>query len=330
MHRLLSAALLLCITCPASATEDKRNSSGTRILQAVPYANDDHPRHRLNLYVPEESAQPLPLVVFIHGGAWQSGNYHSGGGILRPLVESGKYAGASIAYRLTDEAQWPAQIHDCKAAIRFLRSNAEKWNINPDRIAVIGPSAGGHLASMMGTSSGVPSMKGEVGEHAETSDRVTCVVDLFGPSDLLQMDRQAPEGARLKHDAPNSPESKLLGAPLQTIPERAQTANPITYITPDDPPFLILHGTSDAIVPFGQSVLLHDALQSAGVSSVFIPLEGAGHGGPPFNRQQHRIRQFLDRHLHDMNVEEPHQNAPNDEKDTSGKPPKQPSGEGVN
>jgi acetyl esterase/lipase len=303
MNTLLMLAVLTCTASSAAGPGDNAAAGGTRVLQDVPYANDDNPRHRLNLFIPKSSEKLLPLVVFIHGGAWQSGSYKSGAEILRPLVESGDYAGASIGYRLTDEARWPAQIHDCKAAIRFLRSNAAKWNINPERIAVIGPSAGGHLASMLGTSGGVQSMMGEVGDCTETDDRITCVVDLFGPSDLLQMDRQAPEGARLIHDAPNSPESRLLGAPLQSVPARAQTANPITYITADDPPFLILHGTNDAIVPYGQSVLLHEALQAAKVNSIFIPIQGAGHGGPPFAREHGRIRLFLDQHLHGMDVQ---------------------------
>ncbi|MCH2132853.1 MAG: alpha/beta hydrolase [Phycisphaerales bacterium] len=302
--------LTILITAVMLGSPDTRPTPPTdvasqpgRVLKDVPYAGDQNPRHRLNLFLPGTSDTPVPLVVFIHGGGWQSGHYRSGEAMLRPLVATGRYAGASIGYRLTDEAQWPAQIHDCKAALRFLRANAAQWNIDPDRIAVMGPSAGGHLSAMMGTSAGVESMQGDVGDHDDVSDRVTCVVDLFGPTDLVKMDAQAPPGARLKHDAPRSPESRLLGAPLQTVPERAATANPITYITPDDPPFLIIHGSQDAVVPYPQSVMLDAALDKAKVDTIFITVKDGGHGGRGFDELKPRIRAFLDRHLHGAKVE---------------------------
>ena len=294
---LLLITILLTIQWPSTGPNVPQK--GHEVIE-VAYIDDENPRHRLGLFVPRQPSlkTALPLVIWIHGGGWQGGSHRSGEAFIRPLVQSGRYAVASIGYRLSHEAQWPLQAHDCKAALRWLRANASKYNINPDRIAVAGPSAGGHLSAILGTSRGVTSMQGDLGDHGDTDDGVTCVIDLFGPTDLLQMDAQAPEGARIKHDAPRSPESRLLGAPLQTVPEKAATANPITYVDKDDPPFLIIHGTADAVVPYGQSVLLDDALDEAGVSSTLITIKGGGHGGSGMEKTNLHIRRFLEMHLH--------------------------------
>src|SRR6185437_7517091 len=169
-------------------------------------------------------------------------------------------------YRLSGEATWPAQIHDCKAAIRWLRANAAKYGLDPDRIGVTGASAGGHLAAMLGLGGGVAALEGDVGPHTGVSSRVKCVVDQFGPSDLLAM---ADHSSRIDHNAPDSPESKLIGGALQENKEKARAASPITYISRDDPPFLILHGTEDPLVPFNQSERLAEALKTVGVPCVF-------------------------------------------------------------
>lgn len=306
MKTLLLAILLTALGQPENRPNPPGQPEGQKApkIVEVAYADDDNPRHRLLLFVPNRpvTAAPLPLVVWIHGGGWRTGDFRSGDALIRPLIQSGRYAAASIGYRLTDEAQWPAQIHDCKAALRWLRANASKYNINPDRIAVVGPSAGGHLAAMLGTSAGITDMQGDLGDHDETKDQVTCVVDIFGPTDLLQMDAQAPEGARLKHNAPHSPESRLLGAPLQSVPDRAATANPITYVTADDPPFLIIHGTADRVVPYGQSVLLDSALDQVGVNSILLTVKGGGHGGRGLDQFDGHIRAFFEKHLHGANV----------------------------
>ena len=304
---LLLLAILLASPGPQGSRPDSpgraERSKEPKIVE-IAYADDENPRHKLLLFLPTRPAHsdPLPLVIWIHGGGWRQGDFRSGDALIRPLMQSGRYAAASIGYRLTDEAQWPAQVHDCKAALRWLRANASKYNINPDRVAVVGPSAGGHLSAMLGTSAGVPAMQGELGAHDQVDDRVTCVVDLFGPTDLLKMDTQAPTGATLKHDAPHSPESKLLGAPLQSVPKRAASANPITYVTSDDPPFLIIHGTADRVVPYGQSVLLDTALDQAEVNSILITLKGAGHGGRGLDQVDGQIRAFLEKHLHGADV----------------------------
>ena len=215
----------------------------------------------------------MPVVVWIHGGGWRGGSRESGIGRLIPLARRG-YFGASIEYRLSGEATFPAQIEDCKAAIRFLRSRARDYGIDPGRIGVWGSSAGGHLAAMLGTSGEVEELEGEGGSPGESS-RVQAVCDFFGPTDLLRMNEQ---GSRMDHNAADSPESLLIGGPIQRLPEQAARANPITYVSPDDPPFLIVHGDRDMLVPLGQSELLRDALQEEGVPVSLHVVEGGGHG----------------------------------------------------
>ncbi len=156
-----------------------------RLEKDIPYAGTKNPRQTLDLLLPKTvtgSGKPLPVIVYIHGGAFRSGNKAMGYGPLGALVASGEYAGATINYRLSGEAIWPAQIHDTKAAIRWVRANAAKYGLDPNRIAVMGSSAGGHLAAMVGTSGGVAELEGQLGSHTGTSSGVRCVVDLFGPS----------------------------------------------------------------------------------------------------------------------------------------------------
>lgn len=261
----------------------------------LPYAGTNNPRQKLDLYLPKtrKDDKPLPVVVFIHGGAWQAGDKRGGLGAVARLVESGEYTGVSIGYRLTGEAIWPAQIHDCKAAIRWLRANAKKYNLDPDKIGVTGTSAGGHLVAMLGTTGDVKELEGKLGEHLNESSRVTCVIDQFGPTDLLAMGGS--------HNNPNSPESKLVGGAVQEKQKVAREASATTHVSKDDPPFLLLHGTNDNVVPFKQSELLHEALKKGGVDSVLIPVEGAGHGFRT-NEVAERIKQFFDKHLRGKDV----------------------------
>jgi acetyl esterase/lipase len=271
-----------------------------RAERDVPYASTDHPRQRLDLYLPREpKSDRLPLIVFIHGGGWRNGDKAGGLAQILPFVRTGEYAGASIGYRLSGDAVWPAQIHDCKAALRWLRAHADQFGLDPDRIGVMGTSAGGHLAAMLGTSGGIEALEGDLGEFRSVSSRVACVVDFFGPADLLTMGDMP---GSIDHNAPNSPESLLLGGPVQEVRDRARQASPLSYVSADDPPFLIVHGADDRIVPFDQSVKLDTALRAAGVSSVLIRVEGGGHGGfrnPEINA---RVRAFFDRQLRGLDV----------------------------
>ncbi|MEM9660001.1 MAG: alpha/beta hydrolase, partial [Planctomycetota bacterium] len=158
------------------------------------YADTDNPRQTLDLAAPRrELEDPLPVVAYVHGGAWRAGDKRNGLRQVMRFVESGRYAAASIGYRLSGEAKWPAQIHDCKAAIRWIRAHADEYGLDADRIGVWGSSAGGHLVAMLGASGDVEAMDGSLGPHADGSSRVACVVDFFGPTDFLQMNRAAVE-----------------------------------------------------------------------------------------------------------------------------------------
>ncbi len=204
-----------------------------RIEKDIPYAGTQNPRQTLDLLLPRapKGGKPLPLVVNIHGGAFRAGDKSMGVRELADLVEAGDYAVATINYRLSGEAIWPAQIHDSKAAIRWLRANAAKYGLDPDRIGVIGASAGGHLAAMLGTGGGVAALEGDVGTHTDVSSRVKCVVDQFGPSDLPAMGDYP---GRIDHNAPDSPESELIGGALPANKDKARAASPITYVSRDD------------------------------------------------------------------------------------------------
>ncbi len=261
---------------------------GTKIHRNIEYVKGGHERQRLDLFVPEQATSPLPLIVWVHGGAWLTGSKEGAGPAL-PFLGKG-YAVASVNYRLSQHAKFPAQIQDCKAAIRWLRANAKTYNLDPARFGVWGASAGGHLVALLGTSGDVKDLEGDDGT-AEQSSRVQAVVNWFGPTDLTKMGGS--------HDQPDSPEAKLLGGPVQENKDKAARANPISYVSKDDPPFLIMHGDKDTTVPIGQSELLLEALKNAGVDATFRVVKGAGHGGREFSSKENRrlVEEFFDKHL---------------------------------
>lgn len=255
---------------------------------------------KMHLVLPKENAkEPAPAVVWIHGGGWMGGNKDGGVRQCVPLVRRG-FVGATIEYRLTGEAPFPAQIEDCKCAIRFLREHAKRYNIDPNRIAVAGSSAGGHLAALVGTSGDVKELEGS-GGWSNQSSTVQAVIDLYGPTDFkLFVTTPGYES----HNKDGSPESRLLGGgEVLTKPDGIQRVNPITYIDENDPPFLIIHGSRDGTVPSNQSTALHEALQKAGVSSKLHVIDGAGHGGPQFAAAeiQDMKTEFLERTILDQN-----------------------------
>jgi acetyl esterase/lipase len=187
---------------------------------------------------------------------------------------------------------------DCKAAVRWLRQRAEDFNLDPQRFAAWGPSAGGHLAALLGTSAHVSEWE-TAGEAQGTSSRVQAVCDCFGPTDLLKMSAQSPPDTPHKHDTADSFESRLIGGPLQENKEKAQCASPIAYVTPLSAPFLIIHGDKDPLVPVEQSVVLHEALRAAGVESELRIIAGGGHGNSVFNSPEtfDEIDAFLRKYL---------------------------------
>ena len=263
---------------------------GTRILRDLEYVPNGHQRQKLDLYLPAqgEGSASLPLIVWVHGGAWRAGNKQNCRSAR--FLQHG-YAAASINYRLSQHEIFPAQIEDCKAAIRFLRANAKKYNIDPKRIGVWGSSAGGHLVVLLGTAGDVKRF--DKGANLNVSSSVQAVCDYFGPTDFTKM---SDFESRMDHDASDSPESQLVDGPVQENKEACKRANPITYVSKNDPPFLICHGDKDMLVPHNQSVLLNDALKKAGVNVKFHTVKGGGHGfrDPKVDRM---VLDFFNKHL---------------------------------
>lgn len=264
---------------------------GVEITRDIPYLDTGKPRHKLDIALPEKPAtdKPLPVIVLIHGGGWMGGTHGPYLTKALPLVREGKFAAVSLGYRLSREAQWPLQIHDCQAGLRWVKANAEKYNWDPDRIVLWGSSAGGHLVSMLGVSADDEKIDGKLGPHADIDLKVAGVVDFFGPANMLTMG--TPEGFA-RHNKPDSPEAMLLGGAIKEVPEIAKSASPQEYVSAGDAPFLILHGTKDGTVPYQQSVDFHAALRKAGVDSTFVTVEGAGHGFGG-NAVNERVRAFL-------------------------------------
>ena len=302
-HWASAVAVALLVGLSARADEpktppEKKGPSapeGAKVERDLEYGPHGE-RNKLDLYLPEKEADhPLPLVIWIHGGGWENGNKDNPMGLA--LLKKG-YAVASINYRLSQMAKFPAQIEDCKAAVRFLRANAKKYNLDPDHFGVFGASAGGHLVALLGTTGGVKELEGD-GLNKGVSSRVQAVVDFFGPTDMLKMKEEADEKPAFDANSADSPVGRLFGGPILEHKELAEKANPIHYIQRDAAPFLIMHGDKDNIVPLAQSRILDDALKAAKVESTLVVIEGNGHGGPGFVSPENlkKILEFLDKHL---------------------------------
>ncbi len=269
--------LLAALCAPAAfAQGPARLPEGLEAHRDLAYVDNGHERHKLDLYLPKQAKGPLPVLIWVHGGGWQNGSKDGCPPLRAGYVERG-YAVASLNYRLSGHAVFPAQIEDCKAAIRWLRAHAEKFGLDPQRFGVWGSSAGGHLVALLGTSGEVKAF--DVGAHLDQSSAVQAVCDYYGPTDFFAF--VTTKGYE-SHAAATAPEAKLLGGTVEEKPELAKRVNPITHITPDDPPFLIVHGDRDPVVPLNQSQLLFEALTKAGVSAHFHTIEGAAHGGAGF------------------------------------------------
>ena len=244
---------------------------GTKAFRDLAYVPNGHSQQKLDLYVPEQGSK-FPLIIVIHGGAFMGGDKRHEN--VAQFLKAG-YAAASLNYRLSGDATFPAAVEDCKAAVRWLRANAAKYNLDPEHFGAWGASAGGKFLAMLGTTGETNLF--DVGEHLGESSRVQAVADFFGPTDFLQMDaHRLPDGQT--HDSAGSPESRYVGGPIQENRDKVAKANPITFITAKTPPFLIAHGDADPLVPHHQSELLEAALKAAGVPVTFYTVKGAGHG----------------------------------------------------
>ena len=296
---LLSLGLLTATF--ASAQNDRgarlqKITAKNHIHRNLDYVGDGNQRQFLDLYVPKQPASDaIPLVVWIHGGAWAKGSKEAPLRMM-PFAERNDYAVASINYRLTNEASWPAQLHDCKAAIRYLRAKAGEHGIDPKRIGIAGSSAGGHLVSALGTMGADMESDGDLGPHTEVSTEVTCVVDYFGPVAFVNPDgKTAPQ-----LNNPGNVVYKLIGGAPSEHPEKARHASPIYHITKDDPPFLLIHGTKDALVRFDVSVKFEQELERVHGSDVpFLRVNGGGHGRGFGPAVEQTLVRFMDHHLHE-------------------------------
>ena len=288
---------LLVTAAAGSAQNPAPVPPGAVVERDLVYAQAGEKKLVLDLYRPEKNPPNLPVIVWVYGGAWRSRNRTQQAPKASWLAAHG-YAVAVIDYRLSSEALFPAQINDCKAAVRWLRANAAKYGLDGNRIGAWGESSGGHLVTLLGVTGGVADLEGGLG-NADQSSRVQAVVDFFGPADFLQMDAHALPGATLKHNPPDSPESLLVGGPIQENAAKAARANPIVYVTKEAPPFLIVHGEQDLSVPLHQSELLYEAMKKAHVDVTFYKIAGAGHSGPPFySKPMHAaVLAFFDLHL---------------------------------
>lgn len=268
------------------------------VFATAPTFTGDTPL-RTDIFAATSGTGRRPLLLWIHGGGWQSGDHNQVPAFALNLRARGITV-ATVGYRLSTQAAFPAQIHDCKAALRFLLANAALFNIDTARVGVWGSSAGGHLAALMTTSAANPELEGDVGGNLAFTTPVTAGISYFGPTDILNMQPDCAAqaiGCSFNHDDPDSPESRLLGVsqpgqglawlranlsnpspPFPALAHTAALANPITHIDPNDPPVFIAHGDQDRTVPIGQSTRLRDALAAVGVPHVYTTVAGAGHG----------------------------------------------------
>ena len=288
---LLIAVILLggCFGPPRSVVEPE----GVRILRNVTYATVGERQLQLDLYLPDSYSAPLPIVIWIHGGGWVGGD-RSPCPIAR-LATRG-YAVASISYRLSQgasEDKFPTALHDCKAAVRWLRVNAWRFGCDEQRIGVWGASAGGHLAALLGTVQNNPELEGSIG-ITEGSSRVQAVCALFPATDLVHLEEAHDEYWQI-----NLVASALLHGKPSDKPELAKAASPIEHVSKDAAPFCFIHGKADKIIPYTQSERMHQALLAAGVDSTLLLIEGMPHGNATLARPELRdaAHAFFDKQL---------------------------------
>jgi acetyl esterase/lipase len=267
---------------------------GTIFHQNIAYANDTLKKHLLDIYLPEKGNE-FPLLIWVHGGAWMKNDKYADMGYMtetiKSIVASG-YALASIDYRHSTTAKFPAQIQDCNQAIEFLYNNASRYKLNNKKFALIGFSAGGHLASLLGLSNN-NNIESFYPQGKKPSFTIRAVLDFYGPSNFLLFFGEA------KPEATDNPVSILLGSSPLVRPDISNLASPFTYVDKDDPPFFIVHGEKDNEVPPAQSYLLQSYLKLAGVNNELTIVKDAPHYGPAFDIEalRKKLLEFLSAHL---------------------------------
>jgi acetyl esterase/lipase len=270
----------------AAATEPE-------VRRDIEFARVGRRRLALDLYRPRQSDGPAALVVWVHGGAWRAGSREPVP--VAPLTDHG-FAVASIDYRLSPEAKFPAQVHDIKAAIRFLRAHAAEYGLDGERVAIAGASAGGHLAALVGVTGGHKDLEGDVGEHDAESSAVQAVVSFYGASNLQTiLPQSTPHGLKVRTPALEL----LLGGTPQEQPRLARLASPVAHVDGDDPPLLLIHGDQDPQMPINQAHELHGAYKRHQCPVEFVVLHGEAHGGAAFYEPAllEQVAAFLRTHL---------------------------------
>ena len=275
---------------PTAAERPKELPDDAKVLLDLPYVENGHAQQKLDLYLP---AQPKgPLLVWIHGGGWAAGTKDKPPGLA--MVKNGVTV-ASVEYRFSQHAIFPAQIEDCKAAIRWLRAHAKEYGYHGDLVAAWGASAGGHLTALLAVTGHTRDF--DVGGNLDQSSAIQCGIDWFGPSDFPAYDPDLPT-PMVQRENPDSVFAQLLGGPVSQKLELAKRASPVTWVTKDAAPLFIMQGSKDPLVPLDQSQRLADKLKAAGADVTLDIIEGAGHGGPQFVTEEKLklIFQFLTKH----------------------------------
>ncbi len=273
---------------------ETEGTAGMQVWKDRVYREIEGRELKLDLYRPEDVAMDAacPLIVWVHGGGWFSGTKVGPRGLRQ--VRRG-YALASIEYRLSGEARFPAPLQDCKAAVRWLQAHAGEYGLDANRVGVWGGSAGGHLASLIGVTVGLPASDGGLDPLGPPVD-VQAACSWYGPTNFLRMDNRP--GA-IEHLAADSPESRLLGAPVTERPDLVALASPMTYLTKDRashlPPFMLMHGTEDSVVIYEQSEAFHAALEAVGADSTLVILDGLEHVFPGDHGRWDEIWGYMDR-----------------------------------
>lgn len=263
--------ILATIALSSMALAQRSVGDSPNVINDIVYARIGDRALHINLTLPSsDTTKPRPAVIWVHGGGWSGGDYRMDPSAEFGLTKAGFVTG-TVEYRLSGEAKYPAQIWDCKAAIRFLRANAAKYGIDPDRIGVWGGSAGGHLVALLGTTGGIRQHEGIEG-NLGFSSRVQAVCDLFGPTDFSEQGLKGyiPEVVAMI--------DTLLGGPVKENRGMARLASPVEFVSKDDPPMLILHGDEDPLVPMSQSEELYNALKKVGADVTLVKVKHAGHG----------------------------------------------------